>query len=166
MFDSLGFSYIGLLFILMLTIPNLLWTQNQPKNYNPNQENKWLVFCERFGQVLVTTLALLTPSFNITSIDLWTIWLFVAFFVMCMYESWWIRYFKSEHTLQDFYSSYFGVPVAGATLPVIAFFLLGVYGRSIAMIISITILGVGHIGVHFGHKKISDQNNATKSVKS
>ena len=53
----------------------------------------------------------------------------------------------------DFYSSLFGIPVAGATLPVAAFFLLGVYGRNILMIISTIILGVGHIGIHLAHRK-------------
>ena len=28
-----GFSYVGLIFILMLMVPNLIWTKNQPKDY-------------------------------------------------------------------------------------------------------------------------------------
>ena len=53
----------------------------------------------------------------------------------------------------DFYSSFFGIPVAGATLPVAAFFLLGVYGRNILMLLSTIILGIGHIGIHLAHRE-------------
>ena len=28
-----GFSYTGLIFLVMLMVPNLLWTKNQPENY-------------------------------------------------------------------------------------------------------------------------------------
>lgn len=28
-----GFSYIGLMFLIMLIVPNLFWTKNQPKDY-------------------------------------------------------------------------------------------------------------------------------------
>ena len=30
---NLGFSYIGLLYLLMLFIPNLFWTKHQPTGY-------------------------------------------------------------------------------------------------------------------------------------
>ena len=46
-----------------------------------------------------------------------------------------------------------GIPVAGATLPVVAFLLLGIYGRNIFLIISTIVLGIGHIGIHLNHKK-------------
>ena len=55
--------------------------------------------------------------------------------------------------MQDFYSSILGVPVAGATLPVIGFFLLAVYGKNIPLGIVVIVLGVGHIGIHMMHKK-------------
>lgn len=50
----------------------------------------------------------------------------------------------------------FGIPVAGATLPVIAFFLLGVYGKVVWMLIATLILGIGHIGIHLQHRKNID----------
>jgi len=68
-----------------------------------------------------------------------------------MYEYWWIRYFKSERQLKDFYSSLWGIPVAGATLPVVAFFFLGIYGKVVWLIVSVVILGIGHIGIHLQH---------------
>ena len=77
----------------------------------------------------------------------------VSFLLMILYEVFWIRYYRSEKTMADFYSGLAGIPVAGATLPVAAFFLLGVYGRNIPMIVSTVILGIGHIGIHLVHAK-------------
>ena len=72
--------------------------------------------------------------------------------MMVLYEIFWIRYFRSGKTMQDFYSSILGIPVAGATLPVIAFLLLSVYGKNYILGISVIILGIGHIGIHLQHK--------------
>ena len=150
---TFGFSYIGLLFLSMLTIPNLIWTKHQPNGYSSRKENKTLVLLERIGQVLVTTIALIFTDFNLRAFTPWSLWLIGAFLFMLLYEVWWVRYFQGPKQLKDFYSSIVGVPVAGATLPVVAFFLLGIYGKNIGLIIVVTILGIGHIGIHLHHKK-------------
>lgn len=149
----LGFSYIGLIFLLMLTIPNLIWTKYQPNGYDFHGENKVLLIFERVGQVLVTCTSLFFSDFNLRPWSTWTLWLVAAVILMFMYECWWIRYFRSRKGLADFYSSFCGVPVAGATLPVVAFLLLGIYGKVVWLIISVVILGIGHIGIHLQHLK-------------
>ena len=73
--------------------------------------------------------------------------------MMVLYEIYWVRYFKINKTIKDMYSIILGIPVAGATLPVLAFLLLGIYGKNIFLIIAIIILGIGHIGIHLNHKK-------------
>lgn len=151
----LGFSYIGLIFLLMLMIPNIIWSKNKPKEYDKfvKNENKVLLLFERIGEMLVTCLSLIFNDFNISKISSWTIILLIAFIIMILYEIYWIRYFKSNKTMNDMYSSLFGIPVAGATLPVIAFLLLGIYGKNIFLILSTIILGIGHVGIHLNHKK-------------
>ena len=153
MLGHFGFSYIGLIWLLLLTIPNLIWTKKQPQGYSAENENKTLLFLERAGEICVTCSALLFSDYNIREITPWSLWLLFSFLLMLLYEIWWIRYFKSKRTLQDFYSSFCGVPVAGAALPVLAFLLLGIYGRVLWMILSAFILGVGHIGIHLQHRK-------------
>lgn len=153
MTGHIGFSYVGLIFMLMLIIPNLFWTKNQPQGYSSKNENKILGGFEKVGEVLATCCALCFSDFNLHKWSGWTWWLIAAAALMIMYEIWWIRYFSSEKTLADFYSSLLGIPVAGATLPVIAFFLLGVYGKVIWMMIASVILGIGHIGIHLRHRK-------------
>lgn len=153
MYGHFGFSYVGLIFMFMLIIPNLIWTKKQPQGYSVKNENKFLAVLERGGEMLTTCCALLFSDFNLRGWSKWSLWLAAAFALMVMYEIWWVRYFKSERKLADFYSSFLGVPVAGATLPVIAFFLLGIYGKVIWMLIASIILGIGHIGIHLQHRK-------------
>ena len=105
--------------------------------------------------MLVSTVALIFADFNLRPWTAWSVWLVASFILMILYEVFWIRYFRSEKTMADFYSSLAGIPVAGATLPVAAFLLLGVYGRNIPMIVSTVILGIGHIGIHLAHEKES-----------
>lgn len=150
---NFGFSYVGLIYLAMLFIPNLFWTKRKPKDYENyvRNENKILKIFESVGQVFVTSTVLIFKDFNI-SVSVWSVWLIISFMFMILYEIYWIRYFKSEKTMKDFYSGLLGIPVAGASLPVIAFFLLGIYGRNIPLVISAVILGIGHIGIHINHK--------------
>ncbi len=148
-----GFSYVGLLFLLLLFIPNTIWTGKKPQGYTSENENKIFLIFEKIGEVLTTACALIFDDFNIHGWSNWTWWLIAALMLMTMYELWWIRYFRSERKLSDFYSSFLGVPLAGATLPVIAFFLLGIYGKVIWLAIAAIILGIGHIGIHIQHSK-------------
>lgn len=148
-----GFSYVGLIFLLMLFIPNILWAKRKPRGYSSQNENRLLSALERAGEVLTATCALLFDDFNIHGRSAWSWWLAAAFLLMVMYELWWVRYFRSERELKDFYSGFLGIPLAGATLPVAAFFLLGVYGRVVWMLASAVILGIGHIGIHLQHSR-------------
>lgn len=152
---NFGFSYVGLIYLAMLFVPNLFWTKHKPKDYDAYEknENKVLRIFENIGQVLVTCIVLIFKDLNVKFDSVWTIWLLLSFALMVFYEIYWLRYFKSEKTMKDFYSSLFGIPVSGATLPVVAFLLLGVYGKNLLLIIATIILGIGHIGIHLNHKK-------------
>lgn len=152
-----GFSYVGLIYLAMLMLPNMLWTRHRPKDYEKymGKENRILVILERAGEALVSCLVLLFSDFNLRPWSGWCLWLVVSFALMVCYELYWVRYFTSEKTMADFYSSFLGVPVAGATLPVAAFFLLGIYGRNPVLIAAVTVLGIGHIGIHLAHRKES-----------
>ena len=103
--------------------------------------------------MLVCCFVLIFSDFNIKQISLWSLWLLLSFLLMILYECYWIRYFKSERAMVDFYSSFCGFPLAGATLPVIAFFLLGIYGKNLPLLIATVILGIGHIGIHYNHRR-------------
>lgn len=152
---NFGFSYVGLIYQLMLFLPNLLWTKNQPKDYEKyiKNEKRSLLILERIGEVLVCCCSLIFTDFNLGQPSARLVWLGASFLLMIGYEVYWIRYFRSEKTMRDFYASLLGIPVAGATLPVLAFFLLGVYGKNPFLIVSVILLGIGHIGIHLDHRR-------------
>lgn len=152
MFGHFGFSYVGMIFLLMLFIPNAIWARNKPEGYTSENENKLLLALERIGEVLTTACALIFDDFNFHKWTPWACWLIAAIILMIVYLFWWGRYFTSEKKLSDFYRSLLHIPVPGATLPVFAFFLLGIYGKVIWMLVSSVILGIGHIGIHLQHR--------------
>ena len=107
----------------------------------------------------LSCIALIFSDFNIKPWSKWSWWLVMAFALMVLYEIFWIRYFRSEKTMKDFYSSILGIPVAGATLPVLAFWLMAIYGKNVLLGAAVIILGIGHIGIHLMHKKEIDSGD-------
>lgn len=158
-----GFSYIGMIFLVLLLIPNFFWTKNQPKGYNPKGENRFLLVFERVGEVLLTCLLCISADLNLRPWSPWSLWLACAGVLMVLYEGFWLRYFRGGHTLEDFYGSFCGVPVAGATLPVLAALCMGVYGGNLWLLLAAVILGVGHIGIHLQHKKTLNLEQSRKN---
>lgn len=152
---TFGFSYVGLIYLLMLFVPNMIWTKHRPDGYEQyvQKESRILQTLEKIGEVFVCFFALIFSDFNIRVDSYWSLWLVTSFALMCLYEYYWICYFRSPKRMCDFYKSVLGIPVAGATLPVCAFLLLGIYGCNIFLIASTIILGIGHIGIHYGHYK-------------
>jgi hypothetical protein len=143
------FSFVALLLLIMLFVPNILWSRYPPKDYEKysKNENKLFLTLERLGEILVTVFSLFCGvKFSSNPI------LIIIFASMILYELYWIRYFRSPKTMQDMFSSFLGIPLAGATLPVFAFLLLGILARNIPLVISAIILGIGHIAIHYEHK--------------
>lgn len=150
---NFGFSFVALIFLIMLFVPNIIWAKNKPIDYEKysNNENRTLSLIEKIGQVSVVLFSLIFAD-NIKP----TPWLFIlilAFVLMILYELYWIKYFRGPKRMADMYSSFLGIPVAGATLPVLAFLLLGIYKMNLFLIISALILAVGHIGIHLDYER-------------
>ena len=161
-----GFSYVGLIYLLMLFIPNIKWAKNKPEDYDvyAGSESRILLAFERVGQVLTSVIVLIFSDFNLRRWTPWCLWLILSFSLMILYECYWHRYFKSEKTMRDQYGQFCGFPVAGATLPVLAFLFLGIYGVNIWLIIATVILGIGHIGIHKTHEKEVNGPKAKKHI--
>ncbi len=160
----LGFCITGLVFLLMLFAPNIYWGMKaKPQGYEEavQNENRILLLFERAGEALVSCSLLIFPAINPylkllpqrVLFDWKIIICLAALVLMIFYECYWIRYFRSERTLKDQYRTFAGFPVAGATLPVIAVLLLGLYSLNLIVIVSAIILGIGHIGIHLMHCK-------------
>ena len=89
-----GFSYVGIIFLLMLFIPNGIWAKNIPEKYEEysRNENKFLLILERIGEVLVSALVLIFSDCNVRIHSLWIGWLIAAFILMIFYNKF-ITYF-------------------------------------------------------------------------
>ncbi len=166
---SFGIGYVGIIFLLMLFIPNIIWTKFQPTGYSEyaKNENKVLGILEKTGEVGATVLMLIFTDFNFNCritgygfffsfLDIYRI---LAFVLMVLYEIYWIRYFVSKRTMKDFYRGICGIPLAGATIPVLALLLFSTAARNIALLIVAIILGIGHIGIHYMHYKEIQDNS-------
>ena len=72
-----GFSYIGLIWLIMLFVPNMIWTKNKPQDYEKHTEgeNKVLLALERIGQFIVTPVALIFSDFNFKGWNFWVVML-------------------------------------------------------------------------------------------
>ena len=164
---DIGFCVTGVVFLLMLFIPNIIWVRGaRPAGYDESakKENKILLTLERVGEVLISVSLVMFKALDPRVLVLGgvffegrlLIWA-AAVTLMILYECYWIRYFRSPRTMRDFYASFAGFPVAGATLPVVACLLLGIYSGNAIIICVSVILGVGHIGIHLEHRKEAEQ---------
>lgn len=150
MFDFVHISMWGFVYLCLLFIPNMIWYFHKPMGYDFSHEDRFLLLFERVGEVLVTCFAII--QFQPVRYTM-NLLLVISIICMILYECYWIRYFTSEKTLEDFYRPFFKIPVPGALLPVIAFFMLGIYQQHYLLIGSTVIMGIGHIGIHLQHLK-------------
>ncbi|MEG1990446.1 MAG: hypothetical protein RR351_00015 [Christensenella sp.] len=153
MFGHIGFSYVGLIYLLLLLAPNIVWRNTLPPDYDSGEENNILLLLERVGQVGCAVVVLMFGDFNFAPFSAWSVWIILSFVMIGIYELCWFRYFKSAHTNKNFYRDFYKIPVPMAVFPVAAFVLLGIYGKVIWLIIFAALLGVGHIGIHLAHAK-------------
>lgn len=136
----------------MLFVPNIIWAKNKPEDYGTysKDENRTLSLIERIGQVLVVCSLFFADNISFTP---WILMLVLVFIFMMLYELYWIKYFRSPKTMKDMYSDFLGIPVAGATLPVLAFLFLGIYEMNPFLIFAVLVLAIGHIGIHLNYEK-------------
>ena len=85
---NFGFSYVGLIYLAMLFIPNGIWARNQPAGYSEDakKESKVLLAFERTGEVLLSVMALIFKDTNVRPGSLWLGWLILSFAAMILYE--------------------------------------------------------------------------------
>ena len=72
-----GFSYIGLIYLIMLFVPNIIWSRARPVDYEElaKDENPVLLMMERIGEIAVTCLALIFSDFNLRPWSDWSWWI-------------------------------------------------------------------------------------------
>ncbi len=85
MLGHCGFSYVGAIYLVMLFVPNIIWSKHQPVGYTSDGENRILSVFERIGEFAVTCTALIFSDFNIKLDSFWFYGcLFQQFLCFCM----------------------------------------------------------------------------------
>ena len=151
LFGHIGFSFTGLLFLVFLFIPNLLWLRRQPADARPPKENRALLLMERGGQAATTASLLLFRDYDPAGLQPRLIWYALAVVSMGLYLFCWARYFTGGQTMALFYGPLWFIPYPLAALPVFAGLMLGLYSRVGILFLSNILLGIGHIGIHMQH---------------
>jgi uncharacterized membrane protein YhaH (DUF805 family) len=151
MFGTLGFSYVGFIFLLCLFVPNIIYALRLPKDRKKYVENPVLLGFERIGQVACTLFVLIFNNYDPKTIDFWLGWLLLAAIALLLYLGAWFRYFQGGGKEPDFYRPLLGIPLPLATLPVFAVFMIAIYGKVLPLGIAVIILAVGHIGITYNN---------------
>jgi hypothetical protein len=116
------------------------------------KENPLLLALERVGQAGTTIAALVAPASESPGAPRLTC-LGASLLVMLLYEISWLRYFRTDRTAADLYRSLGPVPLPLAVLPVLGFMLLAFYEVHVLLLGAVTVLGVGHVGIHWQHAR-------------
>ena len=156
---KIGFSVTGLMILLMIFIPKILQirtVKTADSNKHAAEKNRLLLILERVGEVTLTVSLLIfksvDPHIKINPEGVYFDWILVlwiaAFVLLILYECYWIRFYVKKKNGKYLYSSFAGYPVAGATLPVIAVLLIGIYSGNLVLIAVSIIFGTGLIGNH------------------
>lgn len=124
-----GFSYIGVIWLILFLLPNLLRDKNKSKD--TKSENKILKMIERIGIALCSVLCLLFSDFNIRPSTVWSIWLVASAVLMVIHA------FTGRRR---------------TALPCISFLFLGIYGTNSFLITASLIFFIGRIGIHRANK--------------
>lgn len=97
---------MGIVFLLMLFIPNIIWSKNTPQGYDESakRESKCLLAFERTGEALVSALLPTDRRLDKFSISPRLGYIMLPLILMVLYELYWLRYFRSSRTLADMYS--------------------------------------------------------------
>ncbi len=147
------FSALGATYLVMLFVPNLLWARLRKRDDEGEpKESALLLVLERLGQAGTTVAALAAPVTGAPGASRITC-LIGSLLAIGLYELAWVRYFRSPRTTFDLYRPWGPIPLPLAILPVLGFALLALYELHVALLTCVTILGVGHIGIHWQHQK-------------
>jgi len=162
-----GFSYIGLFYLVMLLVPEILRDGRMPADHRSceKKESVLLQLPEKLGGVLVCVCVLIFSDFNIRD-TWWTLWLILSLTAMLLYDLYWVRYFRGSRTMQDLYRPFLKIRTPGAVLPVAAFGLLALYGGNAFLLLADILFGIGRIGIHRQHEKeVFERSSPKKAVR-
>lgn len=120
-----GFSYTGVILLILFFAPNLLRDKNKSKD--KINENKIFRMIERVGTAMCAVLCLIFSDFNVHRLTIWSLWLAASVVLMVIHAF---------------------IGRRGTYLPCISFLFLGIYGTNIFLITAALVFFIGSVGIH------------------
>ncbi|WP_339317674.1 hypothetical protein [Paenibacillus sp. FSL R10-2734] len=141
----MGFSLLGTIMALIILAPSLLIIKFPPENVPAGVRDTGPVYTilERVGQLgCIGILAISKDSFQHVKFGIWAtlIILFIA-----VYYGLWIRYIVKGRQFKLLWDPLGFIPIPMAVLPVCAFGLAAIWGKSIWLSIAVVCLAIGHL---------------------
>ncbi|WP_339268624.1 hypothetical protein MKY19_03140 [Paenibacillus sp. FSL R5-0744] len=141
----MGFSLLGTLMALILLVPSLLMIKFPPENVPSGLRDAGPIytFLERAGQLgCIGILAMSQDNFQ--QVKLGVIAVFIVLFI-AIYYGLWVRYIVKGQQFKLLWDPLVFIPIPMAVLPVCAFGLAAIWGKSIWLSIAVVCLAIGHL---------------------
>ncbi|MEK3662679.1 hypothetical protein NSQ29_24255 [Paenibacillus sp. FSL F4-0236] len=141
----MGFSLLGTLMALILLAPSLLMIKFPPENVPSGLRDAEPIYTllERAGQLgCIGILAMSQDNFQ--QVKLGVIAVFIVLFI-AIYYGLWIRYIVKGRQYKLLWDPLGIIPIPMAVLPVCAFGLAAIWGKSIWLSIAVVCLAIGHL---------------------
>jgi hypothetical protein len=141
----MGFSFLGTLIALIILAPSLLMIKFPPENVPAGVRDAGPVYTllERAGQLgCIGILAISKDNFQ--HMEFGILAAFILLFI-AIYYGLWIRYIVKGRQFKLLWDPLGFIPIPMAVLPVCAFGLAAIWGKSIWLSIAVVCLAIGHL---------------------
>ncbi|MBY3622535.1 hypothetical protein HGO21_23730 [Acinetobacter sp. CUI P1] len=141
----MGFSLLGTLMALILLAPSMIMIKFPPENVPAGVRDAGSVFIilERIGQLgCIGILAISKDNFQHVKFGILAA--LIVLFIM-IYYGLWIRYIVKGQQFKLLWDPLVFIPIPMAVIPVCAFGLAAIWGKSIWLSLAVVCLAIGHL---------------------
>ncbi|AIQ33727.1 MULTISPECIES: hypothetical protein [Paenibacillus] len=141
----MGFSFLGTLIALIILAPSFLMIKFPPENVPAGVRDAGPVFTilERVGQLGCISILVISKD-NFQQVDFGIIAALIVMLIAAYYGLW-IRYLVKGRQFKILWDPLGFIPIPMAVLPVCAFGLAAIWGRSIWLSVAVVCLAIGHL---------------------
>jgi len=155
----MGFSLLGTLMALIILAPSFQMIKFPPENVPADVRDAGTVYTifERVGQLgCIGILAISKDNFQ--QVKFGVIAAFIVLFIV-VYYGLWLRYIVKGRQFKLLWDPLEFIPIPMAVLPVCAFGLAAIWGKSIWLSIAVVCLAIGHVANSWHSYKHTKINN-------
>ncbi|MGG0715973.1 hypothetical protein ABE096_00035 [Robertmurraya massiliosenegalensis] len=141
----MGFSIIGLIIVMFILAPNILFSIYRPNNIPAGMKDKESIFTisERLGQFgCIFLLIVLKDSIDGNPLDIYFMLMSIC---IVFYYYLWVRYFVQGRNFSSLFKPLGFIPIPMALFPVLAYAFAALWLNSIWLSLAVILLAIGHL---------------------